>query len=117
MIRIRLVLPACVAPSSTVTAPGCGAMLMSCSQVSAPTFLLMPSSVSCMMGCPSFLIHKRFGLGGGRRAVHPGTDAGALGRGVVQPQLAAPPQHVVTGQRPFGVAQEIQFGFIEARRH
>jgi len=37
-----------VAPSSTVTAPLCSAMLMSWSQVCAPTLLLMLSSASCI---------------------------------------------------------------------
>ena len=48
MMRIRLVLPAWVAPSNTVTALLCSARLMSYSQVCAPTFLLMPSNASCM---------------------------------------------------------------------
>ena len=44
MMRIRLVLPAWVAPNNTVTLAFCGARLNSYSQVCAPTFLLMPSS-------------------------------------------------------------------------
>jgi hypothetical protein len=56
MMRIRLVLPACVAPSSTVTSPLRGATLMSYSHCSAPTFLLIWSRDSCItpLPCPAW---------------------------------------------------------------
>jgi len=58
MMRIKLVLPACVAPSSTVTAPLCNARLMGYNQDSAPTALLTPSNTICIT--PPFTVCVRY---------------------------------------------------------
>src|SRR5688572_30999957 len=111
--RIRLVLPAWVAPSSTVTAPLAGAMLCSYNQVWAPTRLVTRSRLSCK----AVLLRLLLLVQGRGMRLHPAIDLLARFGCQVQAQLGAAPQHVIRAHGPLLLLQIAQLALVQARRH
>src|SRR5450759_524505 len=104
---------------STVTASRFGARLISYSQDCAPTFLLMPSSVSSMTifrglsGCATSSCDLSVFVS----LVHPVGDALALDFAEVQAPLGTSPQHILGRARPFLAPQVAQFCLEQTGRH
>ena len=97
MTRISVVLPACVAPSSTVTARGTSA-----GRAGTARSRRRPAARCARASAPCALRRStRRCAAVGQCASHQRATRRALGRRQVQAELGAPPQHVVGAARPF----------------